>query len=133
VRLLDPDTIEVGLASVRFAGEGKSMNPAPRSPKAIWHPFENGATLGQQGSEQGIIAQDDEHRDGARITLERDGCTAPFSITCGIYGLFVHTGFAADKPEALQKYAAMKGRLEQVLASDKGDVSSQLHDFVHAF
>lgn len=109
------------------------MNPAPRSTEATWHAFDSWATLGQQGSEQGIIVRDEAHRRGARITLERDGSAAPFSITCGIYGLFVHTAFAAEEPEALQKYAAMKERLEQIIALEVKDVSSPLQDFVDAF
>ena len=109
------------------------MNSVPKPSQPIWNAFENGATIAQKGSEQGIVLRDEEHQRGARITLERDGCTAPFSITCGIYGLFVHTAFAASEPEALQKYVAMQQRLDQIIASDEHDVSSQLHDFADAF
>ena len=109
------------------------MNSLPQHPQSIWHAFENGTTIGQKGSEQGIILRDEEHQRGARISLERDGCIAPFSITCGIYGLFVHTAFAASEPEALQKYVAMQQRLDQIIASDEHEVSSQLHDFADAF
>ena len=56
-----------------------------------WHPFEDGASIGQAGSEGGVIVRDDEHPWGARITLERDGGFAPFALTCGIYGWMVHT------------------------------------------
>lgn len=109
------------------------MNPELQSTEAMWLAFDDCASLGQRGSEQGMIVRDEEHRLGARITLERDGCTAPFSITCGIYGLFVHTTFAADEPEAVRKYGAMKECLEKIITSDQHDVSSQLHDFVDAF
>ena len=37
---------------------------------AGWIPAENGATLGHTGSEGGVIGMDEEHTDGARITLE---------------------------------------------------------------
>ena len=47
----------------------------------MWHAFEDGATIGQQGSESGEIARDEEHPLGARITLERDTPIAPFAIT----------------------------------------------------
>jgi len=47
------------------------------------HQFEDGATLGQKGSESGVILRDEEHPQEARITLERDTRTAPFAITCG--------------------------------------------------
>lgn len=109
------------------------MNPELRSTESMWLAFDNGASLGQKGSEQGMIVRDEEHRLGARITLERDGCIAPFSITCGIYGLFVHTAFAADEPEAVRKYDAMKVCLEKIITADQQDVPSQLHDFVNAF
>jgi len=62
-----------------------------------WHQFEDGATLGQKGSESGVILRDEEHPQEARITLERDTRTAPFAITCGIYGCMLHTRFSARK------------------------------------
>lgn len=99
----------------------------------MWHSFDNRASLGQEGSECGIIVQDEAHRDGARITLERDASAAPFAITCGIYGLFVHTAFAADEPEAFEKYAAMKDRLDGIISSTQPEVSSQLQDFCDEF
>jgi hypothetical protein len=37
-----------------------------------WQPFDNGATVGQRGSEDGVTLRDEEHDLGARITLERD-------------------------------------------------------------
>ena len=43
-----------------------------------WHQFEDGATLGQKGSESGVILRDEEHPQEARITLERDTRTAPW-------------------------------------------------------
>ena len=109
------------------------MNSSSPDPEAAWRPFDDGRTLGQRGSEQGITVQDEEHIRGARITLERDGSTAPSSITCGIYGLFVHTAFAADEPEGLQKYAAMKVRLGQILIADLPNVNRQVSDFVNSF
>ena len=109
------------------------MNPELRFAEAMWHSFDNGASLGQQGSEQGIIVQDEEHRDGARITLERDGGAAPFSITCGIYGLFVHTAFASDEPEALQMYSAMKERLDLIIRSEQREISVPLEAFCDEF
>lgn len=54
-----------------------------------WNPYAAGSTIGQRGSEDGLIIGDEEYCDSARITLERD-CLAsgqpaiPFTITCGI-------------------------------------------------
>jgi hypothetical protein len=80
-----------------------------------WYPFENGATLGQPGSEQGAILRDEEHALGARITLERDGGIAPYAITCGIYGHMMHTRFFGSEDEAKPQYEAMKGALAGLL------------------
>lgn len=80
-----------------------------------WHPSEKGSTIGQPGSEQGIIVRDEEHDLGARITLERDTRTAPFAITCGIYGWMMHTRFFSSAPEAEEQYARMKNALSALL------------------
>ena len=82
----------------------------------MWEPHDSGKTIGQTGSEDGVIIADEEHSDGARITLEVDGHFAPYSITCGIYGTMVHTAFAADRTEATVMFDAMKAELERVLA-----------------
>lgn len=66
----------------------------------LWNACSDGKTVGQDGSEEGAIVLDEEHTDGARITLERDSKTAPAAITCGVYGWMVHTRFFADESEA---------------------------------
>ena len=109
------------------------MKPVPPSTEAMWHAFAVGTSLGQQGSEHGTIIQDEEHRDGARITLERDKHIAPFSITCGIYGLFVHTAFASDESEARRKYAEMKDHIDAIVRSEQHEVSAQLQAFCDVF
>ncbi len=80
----------------------------------MWVAFDNGATIGQRGSEGGIIVRDDEHGDGARITLER-GCAhcVPFAVTCGVYGWFFHTRFVGSEAEA--EFSAMRDELGAVL------------------
>jgi hypothetical protein len=82
---------------------------------ASWYTFNNGATLGQTGSEQGVIVHDEEHSLGARITLERAARVAPFAITCGIYGWMMHTRFFASEDEAEAQYGQMKGALSALL------------------
>jgi len=81
-----------------------------------WLPMDDGMTIGTRGSEEGTIVLDEEHAAGARVTLERDGCTAPWSVTCGIYGDFVHTAFASSEAEGRAKYENMKVDLEQIMA-----------------
>jgi hypothetical protein len=81
-----------------------------------WHLAEGGSTIGQLGSEEGVILQDEEHDGGARITLERrDGKPARFAITCGVYGWFVHTRFFAVEEEARNDLIRMKTELARIL------------------
>jgi hypothetical protein len=85
---------------------------------STWYPFENGATLGQKGSEEGIILRDEEHPQEARITLERNTRTAPFAITCGIYGCMMHTRFFSLESEATLQYEDMKIALAILLLTE---------------
>src|SRR5262245_9049128 len=82
----------------------------------MWSPVGNGATIGERGSEEGLIRRDEEHPAGMRITLESDGATAPFAITCGIYGVMVHTCFFSDDPKAQAAFSEMKVGLETLVA-----------------
>ena len=81
-----------------------------------WLPFDDGASLGEDGSEGGVILRDDEYRGDARITLERTGQTA-FAITCGVYGWMVHTRFFSTLPEAERGYALMQPDLAAIADS----------------
>lgn len=100
---------------------------------ASWHPVDDGATLGQMGPEGGIIIRDEEHTEGARITLERRGSIAPFSITCGVYGVMFHTRFFADEAEGQGAYALMKPGLASVAEGDASDASAGASAFVTRF
>jgi hypothetical protein len=81
-----------------------------------WHAFGDGTSVGTKGSEGGVIVLDEEHADGARITLEQDGHIAPWAITCGVYGLMFHTRFFADRPTAEAAYEAMKSALHAIVS-----------------
>ena len=99
-----------------------------------WTQFESGSSIGKIGSESGSIILDDEHPMGARITIERDGHTAPFSITCGVYGWMVHTRFFGTEAEARQECAAMKVALAEivdVLERSGGDLEVAGDPFAH--
>lgn len=63
-----------------------------------------------------MIVYDEEILSASRITLE--DCGGRFEITCGVYGAFVHTAFAADREETLAKYAEMKSELTEFLKRD---------------
>jgi len=51
----------VALSARRSFGGGKEAMG--------WVPLDHGATIGQRGSENGIIVRDEEHELGARVTL----------------------------------------------------------------
>lgn len=84
----------------------------------MWYPIDNGQTIGTEGSENGVIIKDDEYSTGARITLEKEAHGIPYAITCGIYGLMVHTAFASNEQEALGMYNEMKKYIEEFLNKD---------------
>lgn len=100
----------------------------------MWDQFDNGRSIGRNGSENGIIVLDEEHSDGARITLEQGGMTSPWAITCGIYGFLVHTVFISDETESREKYNAMKLDLVQVMQEHSDEVRHQkILDFVNKY
>lgn len=63
--------------------------------------------------------RDEEHDDGARITLEEDGEAAPWSITCGVYGWMVHTRFFSRRTDADSAFDLMKPDLDRILQEAK--------------
>lgn len=84
-----------------------------------WINYDNGSTIGEIGSEGGNIVNDEELDNSSRITLEKlkDGY---YSVTCGIYGAFVHTAwFGAE--DAIQKYGQMKSDIEIILSQKNDD------------
>jgi hypothetical protein len=100
-----------------------------------WIVFNDGATIGQIGSECGAIIRDFEHPLGARITLERGGSMAPYSMTCGIYGCMVHTRFFSTEAEALQEFDLMAVALDSILQSpaDEDELVDLVAQFVDRF
>lgn len=104
-----------------------------------WYAYDDGKTLGLRGTEGGTIMQDEEHGDGARITLERETLyRVPFAITCGIYGWMVHTRFFADEPTALNAYEEMKRSMVAILTmvmqeADSDQVAEAIEAFVEQY
>ncbi len=100
----------------------------------MWQSFDGGASLGQTGSEEGVIIRDEEYSDGARITVERDTRIAPFAITCGVYGLMVHTRFLGSEAEADREVDRMKPALADMTAlEDLDHAASACAAFVERF
>jgi hypothetical protein len=64
---------------------------------------------------------DDEHPEGARITLEYNQAWPAYAITCGVYGCMAHTRFFAGEDEARREYAAMKDALAEIAVLKVGD------------
>lgn len=75
----------------------------------------NRKNIGKRGSEEGIIISDLEHSDGARITIEKDGLTAPFSVTLGVYGEFMHTDFFSTQSQAESYQTKVMREIEKLL------------------
>jgi hypothetical protein len=100
-----------------------------------WTSFDGGASIGRMGSESGVIIRDSEHPRGARITLERAGTVAPYSITCGIYGCMAHTRFFSTEIEASQEFDLMAAALEPILQSSttESDLIDSVGGFVEQF
>ncbi len=99
-----------------------------------WHAYDGGETVGQRGSESGLILLDEEHPSGARITLEHNGVTAPFSITCGVYGVLAHTRFFGTESEARDEFAAMKmGLIDIATMLDSSDFEAGVVAFLEQY
>jgi hypothetical protein len=99
-----------------------------------WHQFAQGSTIGHEGPDSGLIVLDEEHPDGARISLERATPIAPFAITCGIYGWFLHTRYFGDEAEAKREFRSMQIVLEPIIeglpleSSEESAASSEKKD-----
>jgi hypothetical protein len=94
-----------------------------------WKPYEDGRSIGETGSERGTIVRDEEHADGARITLEEAG-TAPFAITCGIYGVMVHTAFFSSRQEAENAFETMRNELDEIMKLDGDTLYTRAEAFL---
>lgn len=90
-----------------------------------WRPI-RGGFAGNVGSEGGTVRLDDDHPKGARITLEEGGVTAPWSVTCGLYGLMLHTAFFASESDARRAVLVMKDRLEAIMNETSEDRVDEL-------
>jgi hypothetical protein len=108
-----------------------------------WYDYDEGFSIGTSGADGGIIIRDEEHRFGARMTIEEEGSFAPFSISCGIYGWMVHTRFFSTETEADEEFDRMKVVLEKILSLIPEDgeadeetmdaISDEIAEFVEMF
>ncbi len=84
-----------------------------------WIDYDKGSTISSIGSECGKIITDIEHLSGARITIEKDGTIAPYSLTLGIYGLMFHTEFAKTLDEINSYTTFAKSKIEEIFILHK--------------
>ena len=110
------------------------MNTDNPPPSLDWQPFEDGRTVGMHGTEGGVILRDEEHGAGARITLERPEGFGSYAVTCGVYGLFLHTTYAADEAEGRRRYDAMRDGLVEIMSLPNPDeATARISAFVAEF
>ena|SRR5688572_13290760 len=77
-----------------------------------WSSYNFGKSIGATG-EGGVILYDEEHTDGARITLKR--AKSYVSVSLNIYGWMDHTRFFNSDMDAQREYRAMRTTINTVL------------------
>lgn len=97
----------------------------------MWDQTDNGETIGIIGSENGEIIVDAEHSKGARLTLEKGGDIAPYSITSGVYGSFFHTTYLSTLEESVNEIEAMKAEISEFFNTETS--SDEEHDWILEF
>lgn len=80
-----------------------------------WVLYDKGRSIGRPGPEGGVILHDEEHPDGARITLKRGDLYV--SVSCNIYGWIDHTRFFGTVPDAERDFMMMKLELEKIISA----------------
>jgi hypothetical protein len=92
-----------------------------------WLPYQQGKTIGTEGTEFGEIVLDDELVQVGRVTLERprNPQQAPWAITCGAYGITVHTCYFGDEGSARAAAEAIKPLIETIagVAQELGEAA----------
>lgn len=92
-----------------------------------WIDYKGGFTVGEKGSENGIILKDQEFDGGCRITLEN--CPKYHAITCGIYGAMVHTVFCSPDNSA-DIFEQMKNELGKFMSTETNeDEEAEFYDY----
>lgn len=78
-----------------------------------WVDYDNGRSIGTSGAEGGVILRDEEHKNGARITLKHG--SNYISVSCNIYGRMDHTRFFGTLNEAQREYLSMRTALAEMI------------------
>jgi len=107
------------MARIRVGFVGTTANSS--GPASRWLSYQQGKTIGTKGSEFGEIVLDDELAQLGRVTLERlhSPLRAPWAITCGAYGITVHTIYFGDEGSARAAAEAIKPLIERIAAVEE--------------
>ncbi len=111
--------------------------------KISWYDYDEGCSVGTSGAGGGVIVRDEEHKSGARITLEEESSLAEYAVTCGVYGWLFHTCLFSEETVAQEAFDEMKAELGEILESmlpdenaseeDQEDFAQELAMFVEKF
>ena len=78
-----------------------------------WVLYDDGRSIGRVGFEGGVVLRDEEHVDGARLTLKHGDNY--ISVSCNIYGWINHTRFFGTVPDAERDFVMMKSELGEMM------------------
>jgi len=96
-----------------------------------WSDYDDGYTIGTSGADGGAIVRDEEYESAARLTLEEEGSSAPYTLTCGVYGWLSHTRYFEEEAEAETAFDEMKEEFEEILEAmpDERAAEEEREDF----
>ncbi len=77
--------------------------------------YDDGRSIGRVGLAGGVILRDEEHINGARLTLKHGD--SYISVSCNIYGCIDHTRFFNAVPDAERDFVVMKSELGEMMDS----------------
>ncbi len=100
-----------------------------------WTDYDEGYSIGTSGEGGGAIVRDEEHKSGARLTLEEESSLAEFAINCAVYGWLFHTRLFNDENEANAAFDEMKAELDEILEAmppDENADEAEQEDFAEA-
>ena len=102
-----------------------------------WLAYDDGRSIGKVSTEGGVILLDEEHEQGARITLKRGNSYV--SVSMHIRGWMDHTRFFSTDADAQREYRAMRSAVNNVLTVINTEGVSEIKiweaisDFVRRF
>ncbi|MDQ2746593.1 MAG: hypothetical protein M3T96_04975 [Acidobacteriota bacterium] len=92
--------------------------------KNNWSEYDEGFSVGTSGDGGGAIVRDEDHKNGARITMEEENGLAEFVITCGVYGWMFHTRLFDGRAEADEAFDEMREELGEILEAKPSEESA---------